>query len=300
MQKLASEFVCVIEETFFLYPPDWLKDPPNPASTRLFKTYAGNAPRGTWPARTTTHQGLYCMTADGDYLSGRFANPSREIARDTLASGMARWKEIASAANLTSRPVPTDKLDLYGGELLQKGGLKLEVAYRDFPRGEIERPGNSRQPNPYNLGWFDFTAQEAAAFLGSKGEKTALPDSLFKEFARRTLKDAVRGQMSDWKAGEMSEGRLFTELTGQRGSEKMYRLTGSAKFSAGERSYAPLLYGELRYDTARGEFTDFRLVASGQRTGKGGANGREADPGPAPLGIAFRLYQSHSSTEKSE
>ncbi|MGY8642221.1 MAG: hypothetical protein ACKVJU_14150 [Verrucomicrobiales bacterium] len=277
----------MIEETFFLYPPDWLKTPPNPESTKLFKTYTKNAPAGTWPANTTTHQGLYTMTANGDYLSGKFANPSKDAAHEILESGLNSWKSKTENA----KPVPTDRLELYGGEPLQKGGIKLEVVYRDLPRGDIERPSDSRFPNPYNLGWFDFSPSEAKAFLAEKGEKKEIPSPIFSKLACAKLKDSVRGQMGDWKAQEMQSGQLFSELITENGSVKTYQLTGNAKFSSGDRSYEPTLQGEAIFDTSTGEFTEFKLIAAGQRTGRGGANGRSTDLGPAPMGVGFWLYK---------
>lgn len=230
------------------------------------------------------------MTADGEYLSGKFARQSNAVARDTLTRGLDSWRKLAAERGHDPKPVPKDPLDLYGGKPLQKGGLKLEVAYRDFPRGEVERPGDARFPNPHNLGWFDFSPEEARAFLADAGEKRPLPDSLFRNFACQTLKDAVRGQMGHWKDGEIKSGELTSEFVGQVGSVKSYRLSGSASFSAGDRSYAPVLSGQASYDTERGEFTNFRLIAAGQRTGKGGANGRQTDLGPAPMGVGFKLY----------
>ena len=38
-------------------------------------------------------------------------------------------------------------------------------------------------------------------------------------------------------------------------------------------------------------FDEFTLVASGQRSGKAGANDRGSDPGPAPMGVAFRVHR---------
>ena len=268
-----------------------MKHPPNPAATKLFKTYAANAPAGTFPARTSTHQGLYCMMPDGTYLSGKFARQSNGVARNTLTTGLERWKAVAAKRGLQAKPVPTGKLELYGGEPLQKGGLKLEVAYRDFPRGDLQRPGDARFPNPYNLGWYDLSPAEAKAFLSNSREPAAIPDAVFKKLACKTLKDAVRGQMRDWKPEELKGGKLTTQLVRQEGSVKTFRLGGKVEFALGDLSYAPVLHGTASYDSATGEFTDFRLVASGQRSGKAGANGRETDLGPAPMGIAFSLYR---------
>lgn len=204
-----------------------------------------------------------------------------------LVSGYEKW--LKGAAD--PKPIPTNRLDLFGGEPLQKGGIKLEVAYRDFPRGDVERPGSARLPNPYNLGWFDFSPEDAQNFFAEPGSKKSLPKSLFSKFACDKLKDSVRGQMNGWKTGELKDGELISEFISENGSEKTYRLNGFAKFSTGDQSYEPTLHGIVKVDAASGEFIEFQLVASGQRTGKGGANGRETDLGPAPMGVGFALYK---------
>ena len=231
------------------------------------------------------------MTADGTYLSGKFARQSNGIAREALTAGLASWKTIAGQRGYQPRPIPTDKLELYGGEPLQKGGIKLEVAYRDLPRGDVQRPGDSRFPNPYNLGWYDLTPAEAKSFLTNSREKKPIPDQVFQKLAQQRLKDAVRGQAGDWKPGEIKSGSLQSQLVSQSGSKQTYRLSGSATMLAGDRSFSPKFHGRTTFDSATGEFTDFRLIAAGQRTGKSGANGRESDLGPAPIAIALDLYK---------
>jgi len=282
----------VIEETFFLHPPDWLKAPPNPASTKLFKTYVANAPHGTFPAQTSTYQGLYCLLPDGTYLSGKFARQTNEVARKTLTEGLDFWKKISDQYSATRKDVPTNKLAIYGGEEIRKGGLKLQVTYRDLPRGEIKRPGNAQFPNPYNLGWHDFTPAEARSFLSDGREKVALPDQIFRKLARTHLKDAVRGQMNNWKNDAIKSGQLFTQLHSTKGDTKTYQLSGSAEMKADHLTFSPSFHGTLTYNTATKEFTDFRLIAAGQRSGKAGANGRETDLGPAPMAIALTLYRT--------
>ena len=291
IQKIASEYVCVIEETFFLYPPDWMKSPPNPAATNLFKSYVSKSPPGTFPERTSTYQGLYCMGADGTYLSGKFARQSREVARETLTTGLAKWQGLAHDRGEQPKPVPINKLALYGGEEIRKGGLKLEVAYRDLPRGKVQRPGNAQFPNPYNLGWFDLKPPEAKTFVTNSREKRAVADRVFKKLARTRLKDAVRGQMGDWKKGDLKEGQLYTRLISSKGSVQTYGLSGSASLGSGDLWFKPEFTGTVSYDSLADVFTEFKLIAAGQRAGKGGANGRETDLGPAPMAIALTLYR---------
>jgi hypothetical protein len=63
------------------------------------------------------------------------------------------------------------------------------------------------------------------------------------------------------------------------------------------RSYKAQLLGRAVYDERTQAFVEFELVSVGQRSGKGGANGRENDLGPAPMGVAFKLYQSPSKSQ---
>ena len=291
IQKIASQYVCVIEETFFLFPPDWMKNPPNPTATKLFKTYVINSPAGTFPENTNTHQGLYCMTADGQYLSGKFARQSLKTAHKNLSDGLENWRKITAEQNLKPQPVPDDSLAIYGGDAFQKGGLKLQLTYRDLPRGNVQRPGNDQFPNPFNLGWHDFSPAEAHAFLTESSEKVPIPDPIFKKLVLTQIKDAVRGQMNAWKKGSLQEGQLFTQLISTKEHTKTYQLSGSAKIEASGRSFSPTFHGTLSFNQNTGEFTDFRLIASGQRSGKGQFNGRSTDPGPAPMAVTLTLYR---------
>lgn len=290
IQKIASDYVCVIEETFFLFPPEWMKNPPNPEATKLFQTYIGNAPPGLVPAQTSTYQGLYAMTANGDYLSGKFARQSREEAERVLRQGLEEWRRQVDRAGGRPKDVPTNRLAMYGGEEPRKGGLKLEVVYRDLPRGEVRRPGNAQFPNPYNLGWFDLNPAEARSLVTGQREKVAVPDPVFRRLALTRLKDAVRGQMQDWKKEDLKSGSLWVRQLSEEGGRETYEMGGEALLERGELSFAPKFHGRFTFDPDTREFTAFQLLAAGQRTGNGAANGRATDLGPAPMGIAFSLY----------
>jgi len=281
---MTSNFVCVAEECFFLHPPDWMKNPPRPESTRIFKTYVRNAPK-MWAANTSTHQGIYCMTPEGEYLSGVPGLGRHGPARKLIS---AAWTKYTSK-NPAMKPVPTNPIPLWGGEEPSPGGLKLRVAYRDLPRGEKRRPSTANFQNPYNLGWYDFTAEEARTFRVASREPVKIPHSVFTKFATITLKDAVRGQCGQFEPQDLKAGSLSTQLISRDGTRTSVRLTGTALLKDHERSVEMKLHGIAVWEGEN--FVSFDLVAAGQRSGKSGANGRENDTGPAPLGIAFQLYK---------
>jgi hypothetical protein len=278
--------VCVIEETYFLNPPARVTNPPRPRSTALFRRYVASSPIGRWPENTSTYQGFYLMSPKGGDLGGIFGIAKKEKAEALMLAALDKSKKSGA----TMRPVPNDGLAIYGGAEPRPGAVKLQLAYRDLPRGNVQRITSAYVRNPYNLGWFDLSAAEALSFRTDSRKPVAIPQRLFRKLATQALKDAVRGQMRGWDAAALTGGALCTQLFSRENNTRNYRLTGSAILNDGSRSYAPQLHGRAVYDETAKKFVEFELVAVGQRTGKGPANGRENDLGPAPIGVAFKLF----------
>ena len=224
------------------------------------------------------------MTPEAGYLSGVPGLGRHGPAKKLIFEAWSKY----SSKNENMKPVPTDPIPQWGGKEPTSGGLKLRVAYRDLPRGENQRPSSARFNNPYNLGWYDFSASEAKAFQTDSKEGVKIPEPVFRKFATLTLKDAVRGQCSQFKPQDLKEGSLTTKLVSKSDGRSTYRLSGTAKLDDGQRSFDAKLHGLVAMEDSK--FVRFDLVAAGQRTGKSGANGRETDLGPAPMGVAYQLY----------
>ncbi len=292
IREFASKFVCVIDECFDLHPPKWLKDEwlESPKSTALFRKFTRNAPN-MWGANSSTHQGFYCLTADGDYLSGNFGRTSNGRARELLNTAWNKFQTLAANRGWDPKPIPNNRFEMTMGKPVQPGGIKLEAASRDLPRGSDRRPGNSEwEREAYNLNWIDFTPNEAAYFVTESKERVEIPRKIVEKLAITTIKDNVRGQ-SGWKKGAFSDGELYTELIRSNGKSQSMWLTGFAILRDGRQVIATQLHGHVEFDSERGEFTRFDMVASGQRQGSTQFNFRHNDPGPAPLGIAWTLHQ---------
>lgn len=224
------------------------------------------------------------MTPDAGYLSGVPGLGRHGPAKKLIAEAWSKY----SSVNKNMKPVPTEAIPLWGGKEPTPGGLKLRVAYRDLPRGGNDRPNTARFQNPYNLGWYDFNAGEAKAFRTDSKSPVKIPEAVFSKFATITLKDAVRGQCGRFKPEDLKEGALSTQLISNSNGRATFRLTGSAKLNDHQRSVDMKLHGIAVFEGSK--IVSFDLIAAGQRTGKSGANGRENDLGPAPMGIAFQLY----------
>jgi hypothetical protein len=266
---------------------EWLQ---NPASTDLFTEYRKNAPN-LWPQGTSTHQGFYCMTADGDFLSGTFARASNEKARKTIAAGWKQFETLAENRNWSPKPIPTNRFELTQGEAVQPGGIKLKIASRDLPRGNDERPGKSQsERDAYNVNWIDFSTAEASHFVSTTESPTAVPRAILEKLAMNTIKDNVRGQ-TGWKKGSFQDGQLHVRMLSTTETTRTMQVEGFAILNQPGHSIAAQIYGQIEFDTRQGEFTRFDLAVAGQRQGGTPANFRRNDPGPAPIGIAYKLYR---------
>jgi hypothetical protein len=177
------------------------------------------------------------------------------------------------------------------GQPVPPGGVKLEVAVRDLPRGQDRNPGREAwHRGAFNLNWIDFTATEARSFVTTGRDKRTVPAAVVEKLALKTLKDSVRGQCSEWKVDALKEGRLETECIRKEDERSTMRLTGSVRLEQRGREYQCQLHGRIVHDDRQGRFLEFELVAVGQRSGSDEFNFREDDPGPAPMGVVYILH----------
>lgn len=291
VQKLAARFVCVTEECFDLDPPDWLDWVSNTESTRLFLMYKKNAPH-LIPKGSSTAQGTYCMTADGEFLSGDFANNSRDGIVQILEQAWSQFEKKAAQKGWQPLPIPTEKIELSLGEAPQTGGLKFHVSSRDLPRGTDRRPGkNAYEKAAWNQGWIDFTAEEAALFMPAGSQPKALPSALVQKLALTALRDNVRGQVSDWKEPHFKSGSMTVQQVGEKRGRVLLQYHGAVSLADAKRSYQAEIHGRAIYDqtVTGGRFVQFQMLAVGQRSGASTFNRRENDLAAAPMGVAMEL-----------
>lgn len=280
----------MIDECFDLAPPAWVKRAwlSNPQGTDLFTTFRKKS--GLFPGQPQTVQGFYCMTAGGDHLADKFARIDNAQARRAIASAWKKFQALADENGWRPKPIPNDKIELVIGKKTQPGGLKIQIASRDLPRGDNRRPGTEDwEREAYNLNWLDLSPTEAAHFT-TTASKRQLPQDVVEKFAKQTIKDNVRGQ-NGWHDNVSQESKLQAEHISTRDNIVTTLISGFAVLSEDNRKIAVHMNGKTEFDKMSGEFIRFDLFASGQRSGFTPANGRRHDQGPAPLGFAFRKYK---------
>ncbi len=254
-------------------------------STRLFRKYRSQAAH-IIPVNGSTVQGIYCMTPDGDFLSGAFACSNNGVARRVIEEGWRKFGSMAKNRGYAMKAVPTNTLGHKQGGSVPQGGLKLEVAIRDLPGKDGRKPGNSEwQKKAFNLNWLDLSPGEASQFVTTKNEKVQLPDSLVQKLALKVFKDTSRGQ-SDWPRNGFRGGAMFTECVSNKGGKIAVKITGNARLQGKSNYYAPAVLGRAIYDSRAKKFDRFELVAAGERQGGTSANFRHDDTTPGLLGVA--------------
>jgi hypothetical protein len=170
------------------------------------------------------------------------------------------------------------------------------------------RPDDWRK-RAWNLDYAWFTAEEARGLVPeplAPGARRAAPWEVVRRLARFHLRDFVRGEPSVWPEEAVRHGELVAEVVDVVGERARLRLTGAIRLAweaqwvrpedgearRSDTGFDAALYGEAEWDSGRGRFRSFDLLAAGPRWGTNQYNNRQDDLGPAPLGIAFELAGS--------
>lgn len=301
IQELAKHFVPVADEVYMLYPEDphnlgRVKDEP---AHQLFKRFGESMPEGDWN-HPGTKQGIYLMGPEGEYLEGRFAagsDPADIAAR--MRRALERWETLRKDQKYANKPVP--ELDEQLPPQVAGKAMVLRVSLRDLkslaaPASTLRwRAGAFDDTNwtgfmqwAWNQNWIAF--DEPTAWIPRGKDEQALPDALVRRLCREVLVDNVRGQAPPWDAEHVKHAELFVRRVG---ASEPWRLEyrGAATMDAGEQAFEATLVGEAEWDSKTKRFVRFELVALGTRRGAWQFNQRERDKGPAPMGVALRLFE---------
>lgn len=300
IQELAKHFVTVADEVYMLYP----EDPNNLARVKhdpahqLFKRFGESMPKGDWN-HPGTKQGIYMMGPAGEYLEGRFAASSDPAdIRARLERALERWAKLSKEQKYANKPVP-ERAEVLPPEVAGKP-MVLRVSLRDSkslekPEGPPRwRPGAFDDANwsgfmrwAWNQNWIAF--EDPAAWVPKGKDEQPVPDALVRRLCREVLVDNVRGQAPHWEASHVKRAELVMQRVGS-GAPWVIEYRGAVEMEAGEQRYAAKLLGEAEWDPSQKRFVRFELVSVGERRGAWQFNQRERDKGPAPMGVALRLF----------
>jgi len=290
-----------------------------PAADEVGRLQSGNdeecllfqkiAEQGHYAGRTkpsSTRQGTYATTADGQLLISWNTNDPRVVA-SKLRQAIAKWQELRKSEE------PPPDLPALDAEKLNReerfyprNGLVLRVNTRDLPR---DPPQEGRYAQAWNQDFAWFQKDEARQLMPPALTVDAthqVPRALVDRLARMHLVDNVRGQTTHFPKGAARELTLTSRITALEGDVVTLRLEGRTKTleegrwsiggfrdadrpTAQSRGIELALLGRARYDIKQEKFVAFELVAAGMRHGGTQYNGRQRDLDPAPFGALLTL-----------
>ena len=267
------------------------------------------AEQGHYAGRTKptgTRQGFYIATIDGALLaSGN--NHSAIKVMQLMQKGLNGWKRgKKNQAGKFSSPAAKPAQDR--SVAFPAGGLILRQAVRDLPRPD--QPHHKTNKHNFDHVWM--TAEEIKAFAPSKqkrGFSYAIPEKIVRRLIRWHLIDQVKGESTPWGKANIVDASInatVTQVKNLKPESRLVRikLNGNAKCVAAasgkvnpygnfkvdkERGIEAVIKGWLTYDTRTETFTEFDMLALGERWGATTYNFRQDDLERSPIGFAFKL-----------
>lgn len=292
MIESAARFVACADEVFRL----------QRGSGGECRHFQRMADQGHYRRGGGTRQGIYVFAPSGKLLaSANTLDPQKVL--ELLDAGWVAWEALAAAERRLS-PMDLVIPEPRWEDNYPEGGLVLRSTVRDLGLpGEPLAPGER-----HNVDFAWFTAEEARALLHPRLVPDIshwVPTELAGRLARLHLVDNVRGQTIPFAPGEIETLAVSTLVRARDADVVQIELHGlSAARSDGvwrlgdsdwgtdarlPRMVVAEWRGEASYDVAAGRFTSFRMVAFGERDGRGTVNNRHRDPGTSRLGWVFEL-----------
>jgi hypothetical protein len=248
---------------------------------------------------TSTRQGLYTCTVEGDLLASvNTTNADRMLAM--LEEALTAWEDHVPRE--ASAPAAYSADPRYE-RAFPEGGLILRGTMRDLPRDDD--PDANTAPHNFDYMWI--TADEADGFIPGNlavGVEFNAPAAVVQRLARFHLVDHVRGESTPWRAEDVGSARITLRIEEADGERVRLALSGHARLSRAASGETHPESGQP-YDTDRGvdvelsgsvdvngttrAVTGLRAIATGDRWGSTRYNGRSKDLGPAPIGFGFEL-----------
>jgi hypothetical protein len=275
------------------------------AECRLFQSIAEQARGAGRSEPGGTRQGIYAATPSGVLLASN-NNTTPEKALGLLREGLAQWSRLSRKRRLGGGPIPVS------APCPPAGGLVLQVAVRDLPRGS---PADSARDQRWNRDFAWFTKAEAAS-LAPRAARPGLvhrvPPPIVERLARFHLLDIVDGETEPFPASAVEVAELTATVAGrgehivaielagrtrvaERGCWPVDDVRDESEPGKQSRGYDARLAGRATWDRRRGRFTAFALVAVGRRWGGTQFNHRSDDLAPAPMGVALTLLDAEAA-----
>lgn len=254
-----------------------------------------------------TRQGVYLITPAGELLaSGNFQDPTATAAM--METALQKYKAMQKSSRLPKTPLVKKS---EGSERISPmypmGGLVLDVSLRKL----FKNPPRTQQEKYRNVEWNQdhawFRKQEILRWIPKvhrAGEQIPLPTEHVQRIARFHTIDTIRALAAPYPAEAVKNASLMARIKSVDKEILHLELDGELYLhqtnlpivarskdlafpvpQKSERSYKAKMIGRATFDTTQQKFTNFELVALGEKTG----GIRITLEDPTTMGVAFTI-----------
>ena len=250
-----------------------------------------------------TRQGIYVCTPSGVLLSSiNSLNPDDVL--DNIKLGLEKWKSLPQKDRQLPEgfnPSPRHRWE----KSYPSDGMVLKSVKVDLLS---DPPLQSERGDRWNIDHVWFNNNETHLWLPEnpqKGDLYTLPTILTDRLFCFHLVDNVRGQTLPFAPQEIKEANIDIEIKNRKGNIVELAIEGASEANAkgpwllGDNDWTPnhelnhsintSLLGSATYDLGSEKFTEFEMVAIGNRIGKTQNNGRKNSPEEGYVGFLFTL-----------
>ena len=219
-----------------------------------------------------------------------------------IKSGLSKWHR----KNSSGQPFRnSNERDVQYAVSFPEGGMILRETMRDLPDASTPRARHNR----HNFDHVWLTADQKKGFMPAKlevGHTWRIPDSITRKLAAFHLIDQVKGEAWPFDDEHVKEAKLFARVITTGDNKAKIQLKGEVKNvkpATGKRNpfngetvsreivVDVIIGGWIIYDDSKKDFTNFKLLAAGYRSGSDVYNFRWKELDPSPIGFAFEMVE---------
>ena len=283
---------------------DWYQRRRRDAEGVFFKKITEQSPRRG--SSTTTKQGIYVFTADGELLGFNNAGDNPAAVRGLLQTSLKKFRALPEARRKPGGAIvePLGKPDPQFARWPPVGGAVVQVFTRILDRrdgtltkGTCDFVGGDKAGRDFL--WL--TADDMAALMPptalppKPGAVSAWTAAVVRRLIRFHLVDNTRGEPEFWADEDIRSARL--RLTVTRVTDDVVewncggeiRLATAADPEQAERGFDAKLTGTLRWRRKEARFDAWKLTVLGEHWGAGTFTQNGVRPGRGLLGLTFQL-----------
>ena len=267
----------------------WRLDTEEDADCLFFQKMSDHGHYGKL-SKGKSRQGTYVFTPDGEFLAS-INDLSADRTLAMIERGLKKWEQLPDSRK-QAKPSKSIKPRHRWEHFYPRDGLVLNIYSRDLP--ESADPAIRLATRNRDTAWF--SKSEVATMIpaaAKAGDTFEFPSAFVQRMLGFHFVDCVKGQTEPFSKSQTASSRIAGEVT--RLDDQNIELTLSGKtLGRVERGRFPRgvrtdLMGRAVFDKKSRSFSEFEMVAVGERWGRTRFNGRHRQLDATPIGFVFQL-----------